>query len=64
MLDRSATGTHVIFRCVIPVVFYIYITLDGFCSIQNTTKYDVFIIMLTTCFGLDNGPSSRQKTYI
>jgi len=35
----------------------------GYYSGQNTIKYDVFIIILTTCFGLDNGPSSGQKTH-
>lgn len=37
-----------------------------FCSSQVKTElnYDVFIIKLTTCFGLDSGPSSGHKTYI
>jgi len=38
----------------------------GGASLQVKTQLVMmfFIIMLTACFGLDNGPSSGHKTYI
>jgi len=35
-----------------------------FIQVKTQLSYDVFIIILTTYFGLDNGPSSGHKTYI
>ena len=35
-----------------------------FAQVKTQLSYYVFIIILTTCFGLDNGPSSGHKTYI
>ena len=46
-------------RCVI------YSIEEGFfVQVKTRLSYDVSIIILMTCFGLDNGPSSGHKTYI
>jgi len=38
--------------------------VGGVVQVKTQLSYDVFIVILTTCFGLDNGPSSGHKTYI
>ena len=53
-----------IFRCVIPVVLYTQLRRGFFVQVKTQLSYDVFIIILTTCFGLDKGPSSGHKIYI
>ena len=52
-----------IFRCVIPVLLYLQLRRVFFVQVKTQLSCDVFIIILT-CFGLDNGPSSGHKTYI
>jgi len=51
-----------VFRCIIPVVFYLQINRGSF---ESKHKYHLLLSLfkLTTCFGPCTGPSSGHKIY-
>lgn len=51
-----------IFRCVIPIV--LCIIEEGLLFKSKHKLWFFFIIILTTCFALDNGSSSGNKAYV
>jgi len=43
---------------------YIYNTGRVFVQVETQLSYDIFVIILSICFGLENGPSSGHNTRI
>jgi len=52
---------EVIFRCIIPAVFYLQLKVGSFESKHNYLMSSLF--KLITCFGLCTGPSSGHEMY-